>query len=315
MTSGNSHHLLSRMTATASRSHPIHTTIIGFGFDLDTTLLSSLSSVPLCNFFSVHSASEFLHQMTWEFDYLVFPIVENLVVSVVGKEGEGEREGEEKGVWVEKVCGSPESLEGYPRGTVMVCSGLFASQTQGKGGEGGTKGGVVVVKLRGVKEGEKVKLRTKFVTHEKEVVEVENEVVFPKWEEGKGGEREKWGSFGGEGVRKGVLVCRYVEFMKRFLEDVQKVKNVPTISKESGVVWKAKEEEEKEEAFEGGQKVGKETEVGCLGEYRERMKEFLEYFEGEASGLDDTELGVWKGKMEQLLPPEGEGEEVGGVVI
>ena len=236
---------------------------------------------------------------------------------MVEEEEGGEGEGGKKGVWVERVCGSPESLKNHPKGTILFSSGLFASQTQGKEGKGGTKGGVVVIKLKGVREGEGVKLKTRFVTHEKEVVEVENEVVFPKWEKEKkkGGEGEeekggKWGSWGGEGVRKGVLVCRYVEFMKRFLEDVQKMKESPSVTKETGVIWRGEEEEEEGEEREKERKVGKEVKPGCLREYRERMIEFLEYFESESSELDDFELGMWKAKLEQLLPKE-EGEEGG----
>ena len=287
MTAGNSGHLLKRMNEVATHSDPIHTTIIGFGFELDTDLCSTLSSVPFCNFFSVHSASEFLHQMTWEFDYLVFPIAKDLIVSVEGEAG---------GVKVEKVCGSPESLEGYPEGTLMACSGMFASQTQGKD-QGATKGGVVVVKLKLDNPEKPLKLRTRFETFEKKVVEVEHEVVFPKWEgKEKEGEGGKWGSFGGEGVRKGVLVCRFVEFMKRFLEDMQNSSETATISKSSGVVWTSKD---------GGKQCrGGEGSAECLKEYRERMLEFLDYYKSEAALLDDTELGIWKAKMEQVLPEE-----------
>ena len=262
--------------------------------------------------------------MTWEFDYLVFPIAKNLVVSVVEAKGEGkegeEKEGGEGGreeITVEKVCGSPESLENYPKGTLMVCSGMFAAQTQGKGGKE-TKGGVVVVKLKGVKEGEKLRVRTRFVTHEDKVVEIEDEVVFPKWEgkgemEREGEKEEKWGKFGGEGVRKGVLICRYVEFMKRFLEDVQESREIATISKNSGLVWTSKSEEKlKKEVGGGGEgrKVRKGEQAGCLREYRGVMLEFLEYFKEESALLDDTELGTWRAKMEQMLPPILEGKDI-----
>ena len=283
MTAGNSKHLLEKMKKVAARSNPIHTTIIGFGFDLDTDLCSKLSSISFCNFFSVHSASEFLHQMTWEFDYLVFPIAKDLEVSV-----------QDGGVHVEAVCGSPESLEGHPEGTIMACSGMFASQTQGKDA-GETKGGIVLVKLRLDNPEKPLKLKTRFVTFENETVEVEHEVVFPKWEKKEEATKDdKWGSFGGEAVRKGVLICRFVEFMKRFLEDMQNSTEIATITKESGVVWKSND----------GGKEGGEGTAGCKKEYRERMLEFLEYYKSEAAELDDTELGLWKAKIEQVLPEE-----------
>ena len=69
MTAGNSQLLLSHLNTAASPSsprpknaptpplsppsHPIHTTVIGFGFDFDTDLTSALAAIPLCNYFSV----------------------------------------------------------------------------------------------------------------------------------------------------------------------------------------------------------------------------------------------------------------------
>ena len=249
----------------------------------------------------MHSASEFLHQMTWEFDYLVFPIIQDLVVSVVGgEEGAG-------GVSVEKVCGSPDSLDAYPKGTVFGSKGLFASQTQGKDASE-CKGGVALVKVKLENPDKPLRLKTRFMTHEKKVVEVENEIVFPKWEEKAAQEEgQKWGIFGGEAVRKAVLLCRYVEFMKRFLEDVENREKTATITKSSGVVWK--EELKGKGSTKGGAKVDKGAKIGCLGEYRERLQEFIEYYTFESGFLDDTGLGTWKAKMEQLLPEEKKEEK------
>ena len=189
--------------------------------------------------------------------------------------------------------------------------GIFASQTQGGGGgtEGRdkeTKGGVVLVKLGGIEGGERVKVKIQFETYEGETVVKEEEVVFPKVEEGEEGKK---GSYGGDGVRKGVLLSRYVEFMKRFLEDVSRRREEATVTKETGVVWR-KEEGQWEEDGKGA--VGKEEKVGCLKEYRVLMEEFLEYYEKEQQGLDDTGLGVWKERMKQLMPKEEEVGEEGG---
>ena len=67
--------------------------------------------------------------MTWEFDYLVFPIAQNLTVQVVGRvneEGEEEEGTNKKKVVVEKVCGASErNLVGHPEGTVMAVTGFF----------------------------------------------------------------------------------------------------------------------------------------------------------------------------------------------
>ena len=248
--------------------------------------------------------------MTWDFDYLVFPIAQNLTVQVLGKEGE--TGGETKKVAVEKICGASEkNLVGQPEGTVMVLTGIFASQTQGGGGEEGgrdkeTKGGVVLVKLGKVKGGEKLRVKVAFDTFEGERVEKEEEVVFPEVGEEEG---KKKGSYGGDGVRKGVLLCRYVEFMKRFLEDVRGRKEEPTITKETGVVWR--KEEGKWEEGKGGE-VGKDENLGCFDGYRERIKEFLEYFEQEQKGLDDTGLGIWKERMRVLTPKKEESNQEEG---
>uniref|UniRef100_A0A7S4NNF0 Uncharacterized protein n=1 Tax=Paramoeba aestuarina TaxID=180227 RepID=A0A7S4NNF0_9EUKA len=98
--------------------------------------------------------------------------------------------------------------------------------------------------------------------------------------------------------------------MKRFLEDVGERREEPTVSKKTGVVWRKEDEKEyKRGAVRGG--VGIDEWVGCMEGYRERMSEFLEYYQEEATLIDDTELGVWKERMLQLMPEERE-ELVGG---
>eukprot|EP00009_Paramoeba_aestuarina_P002688 CAMPEP_0201515550 /NCGR_PEP_ID=MMETSP0161_2-20130828/7086_1 /ASSEMBLY_ACC=CAM_ASM_000251 /TAXON_ID=180227 /ORGANISM="Neoparamoeba aestuarina, Strain SoJaBio B1-5/56/2" /LENGTH=419 /DNA_ID=CAMNT_0047912405 /DNA_START=31 /DNA_END=1287 /DNA_ORIENTATION=- len=191
MTVGNSYTFLDHVTTAARPSPssptspsapPVHTTVIGFGFDFDTELSRCFSQIPLCNFFSVFSTQEFIHQMTFDFDYLVFPIAKDVIVEVVRKEGEG-------GGAVEKVIGSSEkSLKGHSKETVMVLDGVFPSQAQGNRKEvsedgteervqnAETRGGVVLVKLGGLKGGEKVNVRVSFVTYEGEKVESEEEV-------------------------------------------------------------------------------------------------------------------------------------------
>jgi hypothetical protein len=227
MTCGNSRSLLDTATESAIRpQNTIHTTIIGFGFDFDTNLSTQMSEIPLCNYFCVNSADEFLHQMTWEFDYFVFPIATELVVSLVeeGEEEIGMKKTKEqnektetesdmketttekgkthklKNVELEALCGSPSNLEKYGPFTLMASSGLFASQTQGND-RSASKGSIVLAKLR-LREGtNSVCVRYNVVDCDGNVHSKTQTITFPNLKDG------DENVFGGTAIRKVGCEC------------------------------------------------------------------------------------------------------------
>jgi len=60
----------------------IFTTFIGIGVDFNTELVEIISKVRGANYYSVHSASEFKKRMGEEFEFMVTPLVFNLVLSL-----------------------------------------------------------------------------------------------------------------------------------------------------------------------------------------------------------------------------------------
>ena len=58
----------------------IYTTFIGVGVDFNTELVEKITKIRGANYYSVHSASEFKERMDEEFDFMVTPLVFDLVL-------------------------------------------------------------------------------------------------------------------------------------------------------------------------------------------------------------------------------------------
>ena len=283
MTSGNSGELLKQVSKASKNSDPIYTQIIGFGFDFDVQLASLMSRIPLLSYFSVNSTDEFVDQMTWEFDYLVFPIATNFQVSL---------QSNKDACSVEAVCGSPTPLDEYPPGTLMVSSGCFASQTQGRNKDE-TKGGIVLVKLHLKDPSSPLTLRISYTTFDHQEIVIDETVTFPSSK-----------STLSSSESKGILLARYVAVMKAFLKDIndfqvkgrigtllQPDKRIPFVL-------------EKAEEASGTNLVHTdipEESKKYFRQYAETLEIFLAHFEAEASHLDDVGLSIWKEKIVEFI--------------
>ena len=60
----------------------IYTTFIGIGVDFNTELIEAITKIRGANYYSVHSAKEFKTRMDDEFEYMVTPLVFNLVLEL-----------------------------------------------------------------------------------------------------------------------------------------------------------------------------------------------------------------------------------------
>lgn len=60
----------------------IHTTVIGIGVDFNTELVEHITKVRGANYYSIHSSSSFLDRMTDEFEFMVTPLVFDLVLRI-----------------------------------------------------------------------------------------------------------------------------------------------------------------------------------------------------------------------------------------
>ncbi|MBI5061504.1 MAG: VWA domain-containing protein [Candidatus Aenigmarchaeota archaeon] len=194
----------------------IYTTFIGIGVDFNTELIENISKVKGANYYSVHSGTEFRKRMDDEFEYMVTPMVFNLLLKL-----------DASGFQIEKVYGSPEADEAT--GTLMKVNTLFPSPTE----ENGTRGGIVLIKLKKVSSQNSLKLS---VTYEdRSGVTGGNDVTFAIPENNPD-------HFDNLGIRKGIILSSYADLAKNWIIDERRAYGpqnktfVVTITNETGII-------------------------------------------------------------------------------
>ncbi len=171
----------------------IYTTFIGIGVDLNTELVEEITKVRGANYYSVHSASEFKNRMVDEFEFMVTPLVFNLLLSL-----------DADGYDIKKVYGSPEADEST--GQIMKVNTLFPSKTK----DGQTKGGIVLLKLEKTSNNSSLILKT---SYENRVGELGGDQITITLDSKKSDYYEN------TGIQKGILLSRYAELMKTWVYD------------------------------------------------------------------------------------------------
>ena len=190
-----------------------YTTFIGIGVDFNTELVEGITKVQGANYFSIHSAEEFRKRLEEEFEYLVTPLLFDLQLHL-----------DAPGYKIEKVYGSPEADEAT--GELMKVSTLFPSKVE----EEEVKGGVVLIKLRRISKGGRMRLKVTYRNQEGERDGDKAEVEI----EDKGSE-----FYQGSGIRKAILLSRYGDLLKNWLIDEMRGeggKVQPSVTMESGIV-------------------------------------------------------------------------------
>lgn len=165
----------------------IFTTIVGVGIDCNNDLTSKMAQVKGANSFSVHGPADFKRRLDTEFDFMVTPLVFDLKLAM-----------ESRGVTVEKVYGAPGSVAGS--GEIMHVNTLFPSARQ----ERETKGGIILLKLKPSTSEASLVLRVSYENRLGAKEECESDIRFTD----PGTER-----FDNTGIRKGVLLARYVDLL------------------------------------------------------------------------------------------------------
>jgi Ca-activated chloride channel family protein len=97
--------------------------------DFNTELVEKITKIKGANYYSVHSAGEFKERMDDEFDFMVTPLVFDLVLDL-----------DAPGYEIEKVYGSPEADQAT--GEIMKVNTLFPSKAQ----EGQVKGEYLIMR-------------------------------------------------------------------------------------------------------------------------------------------------------------------------
>lgn len=174
----------------------IHTTFVGIGVDFNTDLVEYVSKVKGANYFSVHSSSEFKKLLDKEFDYMVTPLVYDLVLKLDSKQ-----------YAIEAVYGSPEAK--LATGEIMRVNTLFPSATQ----EGKTKGGIILLKLKKIGSGsDDIKLSVSYTDVDGKAFSNASEATFKS---------KKEVYYDNSGIHKAILLSDYVTVMKNWLMDAR----------------------------------------------------------------------------------------------
>ena len=241
----------------------IYTTFIGIGVDLNTELVDELTKVRGANYYSVHSASEFKNRMVDEFEFMVTPLVFNLLLNL-----------DADGYKIKKVYGSPEADEST--GQIMKINTLFPSKTK----DGQTKGGIVLLKLEKTSENSSLVLKT---SYENRAGELDGEEISIELDSHESNYYEN------TGIQKGILLSRYAELMKTWVFDERMSKIgdiiVPLPYYEHGIFVP-----DYVETKSLGKWERQSLPLQVSNQYEKLIPEFNEYFNQEMIAIDDETL-------------------------
>ncbi len=239
----------------------IYTTFIGVGLDFNTELVEKITKVRGANYYSVHSASEFEERMDEEFDFMVTPLVFDLLLRL-----------EAPGYRIEKVYGSPEADEAT--GEIMKVNTLFPSKAE----EGEVKGGIILIKLDQISTDGNITLAVSYQDRNGTEESDEAQVIFPDVEPD---------FYENGGIRKAILLSRYADLLKNWIIDERAVLESdesvqPSVTLENGIVVPG--------PVELGEWERQSLPLTVSEPYRNLFEVFGTYFENESDALGDIDL-------------------------
>lgn len=180
---------LSGMVANSAEKG-IFTTFIGIGVDFNTALVELLTKTRGANYHAVHGSAEFKLRMDEEFDFMVTPLVFDLRLAL-----------QSDSFAVKSVYGSPEADQAT--GQLIYVNTLFPSKVE----DNQTKGGVVLALLDRTGSGSQVDLKASY--QDRGGVAATSQVAFTY--------TATLDRAPNTGVRKAVLLARYVRLLKAWI--------------------------------------------------------------------------------------------------
>ena len=171
----------------------IYTTFIGVGVDFNTKLIETISDVKGANYYSVHNSRAFKRRVGEEFEYMVTPLVFDLELNLKSEDYE-----------IDKVYGSDKA--NTQNGNIMKVNTLFPSKTTT---EGEVKGGVILLKLKKKNDKQNGNLNLSVSYKDRDGKEFTNsqDIIFA----------EKNEHYDNTGIRKAILLTRYVNVIKNWI--------------------------------------------------------------------------------------------------
>ena len=232
----------------------IYTTFIGIGVDFNTELIDHITKIQGSNYYSVHSADEFQERLADEFEYMVTPLVFDLNIEL-----------DAEGYEIEKIYGSPEANRST--GELMKVNTLFPSTTE----KGETEGGVVLLRLNKTGEDGSIRLSASYEDRQGREYENSKSVTIPD---------VKAPYHENTGLRKAILLGRYVDVMKNWIVDERK-DTEPSVTEKEGIPpapttlnkWERQS-----------------VQLQVSQDYKNVFEDFKNHFENETNTLDDETL-------------------------
>lgn len=174
-------------------NNKIYTSFIGVGVDFNTKFTEEVSDVRGFNYYSVHSSEEFNNILAENFDYMITPLVYDLDLSFESEFYE-----------IENVYGSDSVNKST--GSIMHVNTLFPSASNS---EGDVKGGIIVLKLKKIKEVDdaKIILKVSYKDISEKEHKINDDVSFKNVSED---------YYDNLGIRKAIVLARYVGTMKNW---------------------------------------------------------------------------------------------------
>jgi Ca-activated chloride channel family protein len=193
------------------KSNKVYTTFVGVGLDFNSELIQEISTVRGANYMSVQSNAEFIEKMDDEFDFMVSPMVFNVELKLESEGGQA---------CIQAVYGSNDI--DLNSGQIMKINSLFPAPLND---EGETKGGIVLSKLK-PKDAETASIKL-FINCSYEDVDeqafVNRQEVILRVQNSKSKKTAATSNdyYDNSGVRKGILLVRYVLLIKKWIKSTK----------------------------------------------------------------------------------------------
>lgn len=233
----------------------VYSTFIGVGIDLNNELINYISKTPGANYYSVHSGQDFKKRMNTQFDYMVTPLVFDLTLHLKSDNYE-----------IERIFGAPEANQAT--GEIMEINTLFPSESK----DGKTRGGIILIKLKKIGNDSDLELRCSYKDRNGIPDFVSEKINFSK---------ELKGS--NNGIRKAVLLSRYVDLMHNWIENKTIV--IKGLEQDDWLYGKEVETIPDSDNWER-----RSTNLRVSSYYKEVFKRFKNHFSTELKDIKDEDL-------------------------
>ena len=198
----------------------IFTTFIGVGIDFNSTLIHDISQMKGCNYYTVNTNDEFESLMNDDFEYMVTPLVFNVSLVLKSKE---------ESCIIQNVYGCNEDTMTniLKTGEITHIHTLFPSKKSSK--DGGTKGGIMLIQLNKNNISESISIDIEVKYEDRNGIKYENKQSVCL--DNNDNENDSNEYYDNIGIRKGILLCKYVELIRNWIDNKNSTNNFKSFLK------------------------------------------------------------------------------------